>query len=303
MAILCEHLMNQILNYVPTDWPLLNNIRLCCKSFKLQIEPRINSLFWEPLEEWLGIEICDGLRRNTLKKLILQTYGCQTRKTERDLFYLLKRNTSLEEISFTEEYVCMDSIIHHLQNNTSLKILSLCVISVDYEDVNLTHLLKAVKKNNTLTELCLACNDDLHEYLLGDYIYDLLNGTTSLKKLDLSVTKQTSVDVMKISMGLINNNTLTHLSLRHCLARNDGAWAIANLLKHNSTLKKIDLYDNRILDQGMKSLYYGLVKNNSLEEIILGQEDYQHFIKEDTIELLDELVDQKEHLIISHGFD
>jgi len=384
--LLCNDLMNYILNFVPNDAAVLNNVQLSCKSFKLNAEPRMYELFWKPIE-WLGKENCEGLRKNTLKILIIPHSKDEVpRTTIKNLFYILERNTSIKILDLyhfdmfdysdiigklikTNKYlkslqlcnmnididvICnelksnstlkeldlsgsvigiteIDGISEMLQSNSSLEKLHLYEMDIDdsnglcllsnalklntslkvislyalqnYISEDYIYLLKSLKSNNTLTELNIGCND-LGDGIFANYITELLDGNTSLKKLDLSNCQINHSGVTKIAMGLMNNKTLTHLDLRYCKSGNDGAWAIGHLLKHNNTLKDIGLYDNNITDEGVKYIYNGLVENNSLERITFSPEDYYIYdvINPDTLELLEELVDQKENLTIHDGW-
>ena len=388
--LLCNDLMNYILNYVPNDAVTLNNVQLSCKSFKLNAEPRMYELFWKPIE-WLGKENCEGLRNNTLKKLIIPHNKSEDwRTTIKNLFYMLERNTSIKILDLQHLYDMVDDsdiigklikknkyleslclygmiidvdticdalksnytlkeldlsfsvmgfldthcisellkanssleVLHlneidleysekgihmlsrALKVNTSLKVLSLGKLQ-NYNEKDFIDLLISLKTNNTLTELNIGCNGDLEDVeSFAICIAELLDGNTSLKKIDLSCNEITSDGVTKIAMGLMNNKTLTHLDLRYCNAGNDGAWAIGHLLKHNNTLKDIGLYNNHITDKGAKYIYNGLVENNSLERITFSPEDYyiDGVINRDTLELLQQLVEQKENLTIHDGW-
>ena len=386
--LLCNDLMNYILNYVPNDAVTLNNVQLSCKSFKRNAEPRMYELFWKPIE-WLGKENCEGLRKNTLKKLIIPHSKDEVpRTTIKNLFYILERNTSIKILDLcnlgdmyvysdiigklikTNKYleslnlgsmiidvdtICdalksnytlkelnlsgsvigiteIDCIAEMLQSNSSLEKLHLYEMDIDdtdglcllsyalklntslkvislgalqnYISEDYIDLLKSLKSNITLTELNIGCNDLEDVDSVAICIAELLDGNTSLKKINLSNCQINHSGVTKIAMGLMNNKTLTHLDLRYCNAGNDGAWAIGHLLKHNNTLKDIGLYDNKITDKGAKYIYNGLVENNSLERITFSPEDYYIYdvINPDTLELLEELVDQKENLTIHDGW-
>jgi len=381
--LLCNDLMNYILNYVPNDAVTLNNVQLSCKSFKLNAEPRMYELFWKPIK-WLGKENCEGLRKNTLKKLTIPHNKSEDwRTTIKNLFYILERNTSikildlhhlddmfndsdiigklikknkyleslylyhmiidvdticcalisnntLKELDLSgcvmgfHDIYCISNMLEsnsslevlHLNEldleysedgfhmlsdalkvNTSLKVLSLGQLK-NYNEKDFIDLLISLKTNNTLTELNIGCNGDLEDVdSFAICIAELLDGNTSLKKIVLSCNEITSHGVTKIAMGLMNNKTLTHLDLMYCNAGNDGAWAIGHLLKHNNTLKDIGLYNNHITDKGAKYIYNGLVENNSLERITFSPEDdyIDSVISRDTLELLEELVHQKEN--------
>jgi Ran GTPase-activating protein (RanGAP) involved in mRNA processing and transport len=252
--------------------------------------------------------ICGALiSNNTLKELDLS--GCVM--GFHDIYCIseiLENNSSLEvlhlneaDLEYSEEGIHMLS--DALKVNTSLKVLSLGELQ-NINEKDFIDLLISLKTNNTLTELNIGCNDLKDVDSFANCISELLDVNATLKKINLSNCQINHSGVTKIAMGLMNNKTLTHLDLRYCNAGNDGAWAIGHLLKHNNTLKDIGLYDNKITDKGAKYIYNGLVENNSLERITFSPEDYyiDGVISRDTLELLEELVNQKENLTIHDGW-
>lgn len=251
--------------------------------------------------------ICDALNSNyTLKKLNL--CGCVIGITEIDcIAKMLQSNSSLEKLHLYEMDMDDSNGLRLLSNalklNTSLKVISLGELQ-NYISEDFIDLLKSLKSNITLTELDIGCNNLEDVDSFANCISELLDVNTTLKKINLSNCQINHSGVTKIAMGLMNNKTLTDLDLRYCKSGNDGAWAIGHLLKHNNTLKNIGLYDNNITDEGVKYIYNGLVENNSLERITFSPEDYYIYdvINPDTLELLEELVDQKENLTIHDGW-
>jgi Ran GTPase-activating protein (RanGAP) involved in mRNA processing and transport len=74
-------------------------------------------------------------------------------------------------------------------------------------------------------------------------------------------------DTIQLAEELTTNTTLKHLDLKLSKIGNDGAVALADALVTNKTLKKLDLRSNGIDDLGMEALGRALAWNHSLEKL------------------------------------
>jgi len=73
-----------------------------------------------------------------------------------------------------------------------------------------------------------------------------------------------------MSNSLIKNTSLKHLDLADNKISDNGATSLSNLLIKNTSLTHLNLEDNKISDNGATSISNSLIKNTSLKELYLN---------------------------------
>jgi len=71
-------------------------------------------------------------------------------------------------------------------------------------------------------------------------------------------------EIIKLSEAMLNNRTITSLSLRNCSITDEGSKGLAKMLLKNTTLKELHLDANRISTEGAASLSTALITNETL---------------------------------------
>ena len=79
--------------------------------------------------------------------------------------------------------------------------------------------------------------------------------------LDLSQCGLGVAGTVTVALALHNNKTLKHLNLYRNKVDVDGARALRELLKVNSTLEFLDVGYNRLREKGIKAITDGIVEN------------------------------------------
>eukprot|EP00986_Skeletonema_menzelii_P016806 scaffold15947_cov140-Skeletonema_menzelii.AAC.3 len=108
-----------------------------------------------------------------------------------------------------------------------------------------------------------------NQHNLEQFATNVLSTTSTLTTLQLLDTA-TTLHNESFRKALAQNATITFLNLRHSNCDDEGAIALATILKTNSTLQTISLNDNRIRDIGAKALAEALEVNRTLEKLYLN---------------------------------
>jgi Ran GTPase-activating protein (RanGAP) involved in mRNA processing and transport len=245
------------------------------------------------------------LGRNTRLTNLVLCSCLLKRKDVQQLKSMLRRNTALEFLDLKS--ICLMSaglteLAPVLYCNTSIKTLDLANNGLD--DVESANLLRElIRRNKTITSLCIAGNAfgrnaaavrsiaegvrsntalqqlDVHNCSLGDQGISILANALAIRnasilELNFSCNNITSVGVR----ALVDDNveamkTVAKLSL--CI-RSEGAIILADALGRNAmpSLKRLDLGDHGIEDDGFVALVSALEQNTSLQILQLRGNDF-----------------------------
>ncbi len=187
----------------------------------------------------------------------------------------------------------LKSIAEALITNSSLVKLQLSNCSVKITEENGPVLRDMLQKNSTLEVLGLSVNPQISDTGAA-FIAEGLKQNSSLRVLALGYCSITDEGVSSLSDALVVNDSLKKLDvtgvggaamLGEMLQKNStlellylwsnpqlsdtGAAFIAEGLKHNSSLRYLNLICCGITDEGVRSLGDALVVNDSLEELHL----------------------------------
>ncbi len=185
------------------------------------------------------------------------------------LLVAFAKQTNLQQVHLTRLNVTevgVPAFIDWLVTNKTLKTLSLqtnpirTAGAIVFADILL--------KNKSLTRLRLSdCS-----LQAGDAIYfaESLKINKTLSVLELSNNKQlTAADVNALIEILQVNTTLQELNLRNCLIEIESTIKIADLLRANCSIKRLDLAGNS-LGPDILQLFAALKYNNNLEELCVS---------------------------------
>jgi Ran GTPase-activating protein (RanGAP) involved in mRNA processing and transport len=218
-----------------------------------------------------------------------------SRENVQQLKAVLRRNTALESLDLTLS--CLGSaglaeISPVLYRNTTIKSLDLKNNGLDdLESANV--LCEFIRRNKTLTSLCLAENAFGRNVAIVRSITEGVRNNTTLQRLGLSgcrlddqgisflanalATRNTSTLELNLRRNVISSagvralveamKTFTKLSLAFNPTKCEGATILANALGRDAmpSLKRLDLTDCGIDDDGFVALVSALVQNTSLQ--------------------------------------
>jgi NLR family CARD domain-containing protein 3 len=146
------------------------------------------------------------------------------------------------------------------------------------------NLAKLLKKNSTLVYLDVFNAFDNSSVVASTFSYALENNTT-LTYLNLGwlggendANIDNSIDIYTIAKLLKKNSTLSEISLRYTPTNETGFRYLGDALKQNTTLKALNLCDNRNKINGttIQPLFDALQQNNSLTILKLGYNKMDH---------------------------
>lgn len=173
---------------------------------------------------------------NELRVSTNDLYGCMESLSD-----ALKANTGLTKLDLSDSKVGRGALRHLLgvlEVNTTLKIL--CLQRVDMDPIDLLELVGALKTNKTLTVLDISFSTSRGSVQI---VSDMLSVNTGLVELGLSGTFELTDRIEPLADALRTNTTLTKLNL-------SDNWldmcAMFEVLKRNMTLTEIDLSSNGV---------------------------------------------------------
>ena len=186
--------------------------------------------------------IARGLFHNTSLKMLDISHSDLRMEEAVALAEMLSCNKSLTELSLNGcdiPEAGLTEIARRLLHNTSLKKLDISENKLGI--VGSVALAEMLSCNKSLTELNLrAC--DIPENGLREIARGLLHNT-SLKKLDISENKLGIVGSVALAEMFSCNKSLTELNLRECDIPENGLREIARGLLHNTSLKKLHIWN------------------------------------------------------------
>jgi Ran GTPase-activating protein (RanGAP) involved in mRNA processing and transport len=221
---------------------------------------------------------------------------------------VLRRNTALESLDLTAIRLGsagLAEIAPVLYRNTSIKALDLRTNGLD--DIESANVLRElIRRNKTITSLCLAHNAFGHDVAAVRSIAEGVRRNTALQQLDLSGCRlaDQGISVLANALAIRNDSllelnleyncitsrgvqalvdssvgaikTLTNLCLDFNLFKSEGAIILADALGRNAmpSLERIDLGRCGIDDDGFVALVSALVQNTSLQILNLRYNDF-----------------------------
>ena len=229
---------------------------------------------------WLGrnpigsggaVEVIKALCGSGVKHLWLYSTGIGEPDCEA-LCELLKSSHSLQRLHIDQNNLSSEivaSIITGLSHNSSLTTL---VISNSHFSMVNVDSLTSVVRDHSKCALTMLCLEDCHISSKGAVkLAAALCKNTTLERLDLGHNPigEHVEGATAIAKMLVENKTLTWLSLRDCHISSEGAVELAAALCKNSTLKRLYLDHNAIGVEGASSMSDMLQHNTSLEDLYL----------------------------------
>ena len=163
-----------------------------------------------------------------------------------------------------------------LADNSSLRKLDLQGAYVGYSMYNFKDMFDALGRNSTLTELNLGSNGEFSfpSYDDGETIFaDFIKANRSIKKLGLRGCgfEEGSILLAFGGSAFKFNNALEELDLsNNTEMRNPGGVALAQVLKGNTSLKRLSLEDCLLGDAALERLIKELKAMGSIEYLELG---------------------------------
>jgi Ran GTPase-activating protein (RanGAP) involved in mRNA processing and transport len=252
--------------------------------------------------------VLQELGRNTTVTNLTIRESVFSRENFQKVKAMLRQNTALQSLNLTSSYpgsAGLAEIAPALYRNTSIKSLDLSKSGLD--DIESANVLRElIRRNNTITSLCLVGNRFGRNAAAARSIFEGLRSNTAVQQLDLSacvlndqslsilanalVTRNTGI--LELDLGgneitsvgvraLIDDNveavkTLTKLCLSGNPVRSEGASILANALRRNTmpNLKQLRLIWCGIDDDGFVALVSALEQNTSLQIIELKCNDF-----------------------------
>lgn len=176
----------------------------------------------------------------------------QVLQTNKSIRYLSLDNCSIVDAE-------LEIITSGLMTNYSL--VHLTLNSNHITDIGLASLAKVLSHNNTLATLYLINNNIAQLSVLAE----VLKTNSGLTKLSFCNNNITNVELL--AAALAHNTTLTYLSLAYNKIRDEGALALANMLKTNTGLQCLALTQTKFTIVGYQHLLAGLKYNETLIKV------------------------------------
>ena len=95
---------------------------------------------------------------------------------------------------------------------------------------------------------------------------NVLHSNFQLKEINLSYTKLSTADAIKIFEGMKNISNLEAISIRHNMITDEAAESIATILSHNNKLKSLDLSANYFRCKGFVKIFKFFKEHEVLEK-------------------------------------
>ena len=209
--------------------------------------------------------ICKALKKK-LKVSIIVLSGCSLGdETAHDLADMLSHNATVEQLiidnnRFTAEAAKI--LAGNLRQNTTLKELSLSYN--DLEDVGVKAITAALTPDTSLMGMATRNNDNDHS--------DRKDGRrcSTLHKLCLQRTKCGEQGAIAVAEMLRSNNTLLYLGISENPLGCKGVTYIANALESNKMLNCLELNKTHFSDKGAAALADMLSSNETLADLIIS---------------------------------
>ena len=215
----------------------------------------------------LGL-ICKALKEK-LKVSILDLTACYLRdETAPDLADMLSHNSTLEELVISDNLFTAEAakiLAGNLRQNTTLKELRL--FHNDLRDVGVKAITAALTPDTSLMGMATRNNDNDHS--------DRKDGRrcSALHTLSLSSTKCGEQGARAVAKMLRSNNTLLQLHITLNPLGSKGVTHIAKALKSNKMLHHLELYNTDCSDEGAVALADMLRRNETLLELWISNLD------------------------------
>jgi len=184
---------------------------------------------------------------------------------------LAHRSSHIQNLSIVYRCLNFDDIapiFKSLEQNTRLTALDL---SSHYYHTDAIELVDMLRVNKTLTQLNLS-NMHLHSQGVQNICQVLTHHNTTLRWLDLTNNYgMTETAIAAIGECITKNKHITTLHLAHVNLNTNKIAIIAQAMKHNSTITRLDVSDNRIHDGGaFVAMADMLTVNATLTDLQIG---------------------------------
>jgi len=155
---------------------------------------------------------------------------------------------------------------------------SLAVLSLKYHNIGDTGARlfgQTLNKADMLTTLNLECNKIgiAGGEALASYLIAQARAREGVLKRQNAMTAYAGQDASELTLP---GGGLRHLLLSHNFVGDQGAVAIGEALKVNSSLETLTLKNNRIGAQGLQAIGEAIAVNNTLQQLNLFGNDFDH---------------------------
>ena len=246
----------------------LGEFNLLNSGIKLSSKIDLNKRFLEKLDL---VTLYNALQHNThnIEELLFRS----DMEIKDDFLFALAENKTLKLLSFKEcEIQNIEILIDTLKENKKIKSLNFSKSNLTNEHI--IEIANILEKNVTIQELNLSGNMLEVEQVTNESIVELANilkSNKNLLKLDISHMSYDDEGAIAIAEALKVNTTLKEINLSHTYAITDeGVIVIAEALMVNKTLERINLQESRITDRGATVIAEALKVNKTLKEINLS---------------------------------
>ena len=216
-----------------------------------------------------------GVPAVTLTKTLIVSFNSVTGPSVVSLFKALERNTCLKTLALSGNNITAgehseavgQAIEGMLRVNQSLQVLELYGCGLD--DTVIGHIATGLTHNTTLQELNIRYNHSVTSDRWVQLFQAIQKGTTSLRKLNISLNNLQSEGVIALSQMLLHNKTITVLEAWDCGLTDDVLTAMATNLSHeSSSLREINIgHNNSLTSEGWIPVFRILQQNSFLRKL------------------------------------
>lgn len=189
-----------------------------------------------------------------------------------DLCNMLKTNKSITDLcigSIKIEPGVMKCVAEMLSVNDTIQELNMGKMRMTIDDVRI--LCECLGINNGVRHLHLFNNIAIGSIMGYTYLSDLISTNKNIATLNIHSCSLDSSGINSILKAMIDNTSITHLTLDNNDISGESVDALCEVIKHNKTLLKLDLAFNTFCDRDVGYILAALKENNTLQGIFLIQ--------------------------------
>jgi hypothetical protein len=221
---------------------------------------------------------CEGLEQlgltlqsnSTITHLDLKGNNLNNRRGVKEFLNGLEKNSSITHLDLSDTYVGYigQDLGNMFKNNSTIEDINLTDTRIN--DKEALKMFNGLVENSTIKSINLAAN-----FLRGssvELLGNVLRNNTAIINLNLSSNALFFRNGSSIKIfldGLSNNKSIRNLNLKDTKCGDEGAIALAEVLKQNSTITHLDLGLNKIREVGIIYLSYALRMNKTIKELNL----------------------------------
>ena len=207
--------------------------------------------------EIIAIELVNVSLHNTLLQELDLSYNSLSKLGSLRILKGMKNLSSLLKINVSHNEI-IDEAADELAN-------VFVHITLLQQRLDSLRILKGMKNISSLLTINVSHNKIIDE--AADELANVLNHNTSLQEIDLSYNNLSKLDLLRILRGMKNISSLVKINVSHNKIIDEAADELAFFLLHNTSLEEIDLSYNNLSKLDLLRILRGMKNISSLVKI------------------------------------